>query len=139
MTAMNTANPAPPRRDPAMLRILVVEDEPLIGMATSDLIEELGHLVVGPFFNVATSRDALSGQLDAAILDVNLGSDEAYPIAEALAGRGIPFVFMTGYGPESLDKRFRQYPVLQKPVVRDALAQAIARFADPAGTVTTAA
>jgi two-component sensor histidine kinase/DNA-binding response OmpR family regulator len=122
--------PEPPK--PAVygstLRILVLEDEPLIGMATSDLIEELGHSVVGPYLNLAASRDALSGQLDAAILDVNLGQDEAYPIAEELAGRGIPFVFMTGYGPESLDKRFRKYPILQKPVVRDALAAAIVGF-----------
>ncbi|MEJ0028575.1 MAG: HWE histidine kinase domain-containing protein [Rhizomicrobium sp.] len=110
------------------LRILVLEDEPLIGMATSDLIEELGHSVVGPYFNLSATRDALTGKLDAAILDVNLGKDEAYPIAEELACRGIPFVFMTGYGPESLDKRFRNYPVLQKPVVRDALAAAIEGF-----------
>jgi len=122
--------PAPSARtEAANLRILVLEDEPLIGMATSDLIEELGHSVVGPFFNLAATRDALAGELDAAILDVNLGKDEAYPIAEELAGRGIPFVFMTGYGPESLDKRFREYPVLQKPVVRDTLAEAIGKFA----------
>jgi two-component sensor histidine kinase/CheY-like chemotaxis protein len=129
MPTMKTTEPAPATRsEPSNLRILVLEDEPLIGMATSDLIEELGHSVVGPFFNLAATRDALAGEVDAAILDVNLGRDEAYPIAEALADRGIPFVFMTGYGPESLDKRFRQYPVLQKPVVRDTLAEAIGRF-----------
>ena len=131
MPAMTQPTPQPraARAETANLRILVLEDEPLIGMATSDLIEELGHSVVGPFFNLAATRAALAGELDAAILDVNLGKDEAYPIAEELAGRGIPFVFMTGYGPESLDKRFRQYPVLQKPVVRDLLAEAISRFA----------
>jgi two-component sensor histidine kinase/response regulator RpfG family c-di-GMP phosphodiesterase len=111
------------------LRILVLEDEPLIGMATSDLIEELGHFVVGPFFNIEATRDALTSPLDAAILDINLGHDQAaYPVAEALAARGIPFLFMTGYGPENLDIRFRHYPVLQKPVVRDALAQEIEKF-----------
>ncbi len=127
------------RHGVATLRILVVEDEPLIGMATSDLIEELGHRVVGPFFNVAASHDALTGQLDAAILDVNLGADEAYPIAEALAGRGIPFVFMTGYGPESLDKLCRHDTVLQKPVERDEIAEAIAGFTNPPKPVQTAA
>jgi len=128
MPAMNS-NPSQPNGvTSGALRILVLEDEPLIGMATSDLIEELGHSVVGPFFNVAATRAALDGQLDAAILDVNLGQDEAYPVAEALASRGIPFVFMTGYGPESLDRRFRTYPVLQKPVVRDMLAEAIGKF-----------
>jgi CheY-like chemotaxis protein len=131
MPAMTQPTPQPraARPETANLRILVLEDEPLIGMATSDLIEELGHSVVGPFFNLAATRAALAGELDAAILDVNLGKDEAYPIAEELAGRGIPFVFMTGYGPETLDKRFRQYPVLQKPVVRDLLAEAISKFA----------
>jgi two-component sensor histidine kinase/DNA-binding response OmpR family regulator len=129
----------PPAAARGTLRILVVEDEPLIGMANCSLIEELGHSAVGPCFNVAASRDALAGRVDAAILDVNLGHDEIYPIAEELAGRGIPFVFMTGYGPESLDKRFAQYPVLQKPVVRDALAQAIEGFAKPLRAVITAA
>ncbi|MBL6852055.1 MAG: response regulator [Alphaproteobacteria bacterium] len=130
ITSMKPANGAAPaaRTEPCNLRILILEDEPLIGMATSDLIEELGHSVVGPFFNIAATRDALAGELDAAILDVNLGHDEAYPIAEVLADRGIPFIFMTGYGPESLDKRFRKYPVLQKPVVRETLAEAIERF-----------
>jgi PAS domain S-box-containing protein len=122
--------------EPSVLRILVVEDEPLIGMATCDLIEELGHSVVGPFFNLATSRAALEGRLDAAILDVNLGKDEAYPLAEELSVRGIPILFMTGYAQDSLDKRFRDYPVLQKPVVRDALLQAIRDLAAP---LTTAA
>jgi len=122
------------------LRILVLEDEPLIGMATSDLIEELGHSVVGPFFNVEATRDALNSNLDGAILDINLGSDQvAYPVAEVLAARGIPFVFMTGYGPESLDGRFRHYPVLQKPVVREALAEEIEKLSRSPRPTTTAA
>ncbi|MBV9044502.1 MAG: PAS domain-containing protein, partial [Alphaproteobacteria bacterium] len=110
------------------LRILVLEDEALIGMATSELIEELGHSVVGPFLNLAVAREALAGQLDAAILDVNLGQEEAYPAAQVLADRGIPFIFMTGYSPDALDKRFREYPILQKPIMRDALSEAIKTF-----------
>jgi PAS domain S-box-containing protein len=137
--AISAAKPRDPvasvaRKEPSILRILLLEDEPLIGMATGSLIEELGHSVVGPFFNLAATRDALGGELDAAILDVNLGQEDAYPIAEALADRGIPFVFMTGYGPESLDSRFRHCSVLQKPVVRDALAEAISRLGKAAKT-----
>ncbi|HEX4302514.1 MAG TPA: HWE histidine kinase domain-containing protein [Rhizomicrobium sp.] len=123
----------------AALRILVVEDEPLIGMANCSLIEELGHTAVGPYVSIASSRGALGERLDAAILDVNLGAEEVYPIAEELAGRGIPFMFMTGYGTESLDSRFRHYPILQKPVARDALALAIEKLTLPLLPATTAA
>jgi two-component sensor histidine kinase/CheY-like chemotaxis protein len=126
-------------RLPATLRILVVEDEPLIGMANCSLIEELGHSAVGPCVNIAASRTALTERLDAAILDVNLGDEEVYSIADELVGRGIPFVFMTGYGPDSLEARFRQYPILQKPIARDALAQAIEKLARPLRRVTPAA
>jgi PAS domain S-box-containing protein len=126
IVSLNTVETAQPSSaSPTMLHILVLEDEPLIAMATCDLIEELGHFVIGPFFNLAASRAALAGRLDAAILDVNLGGDEAYPIAEELAARGVPFMFMTGYGQESVDKRFRQHPILQKPVVRSELKAAI--------------
>jgi two-component SAPR family response regulator len=68
-----------------------------------------------------------TGEVDAAVLDVNLGGELVYPVAETLARRGVPFIFVTGYGAESIDARFARVPVLQKPIERDMLAQVVSR------------
>ena len=101
-------------------RIMVVEDEALIAMVLVDHLQEIGLSAVGPFSRVA---DALKvdEELDAAILDVNLGGESVYPVADMLHARGIPFVFMTGYGSASIDPRFAMVPVLQKPIEAKAL------------------
>jgi PAS domain S-box-containing protein len=101
-------------------RVMVVEDEALIAMVLVDHLQEIGLAAVGPFSRV---EDALKvdDDLDAAILDVNLGGQSVYPVAEMLRARGIPFVFMTGYGSASIDPRFAQVPVLQKPIEAKAL------------------
>ena len=100
--------------------IMVVEDEALIAMVLVDHLQEIGLSAVGPFSRVA---DALKvgEELDAAILDVNLGGESVYPVADMLHARGIPFVFMTGYGSASIDPRFAMVPVLQKPIEAKAL------------------
>jgi len=103
-------------------RIMIVEDEPLVAMAMCDMVTELGLVVVGPFGKVAEATTALRrGGIDAAILDINLGGELVYPLADVLAEEGVPFVFVTGYGAESIDRRFANIRVLQKPVERDVL------------------
>jgi two-component sensor histidine kinase/DNA-binding response OmpR family regulator len=101
-------------------RVMVVEDEALIAMVLVENLQEMGLSAVGPFSRVA---DALKvhEEIDAAILDVNLGGESVYPVAEMLSARGIPFVFMTGYGSASIDPRFANVPVLQKPIEAKAL------------------
>ena len=54
-------------------------------------------------------------------LDVNIGGELIYPVADTLADRGVPFVFVTGYGAESIDGRFAHVPILQKPIERQVL------------------
>jgi CheY-like chemotaxis protein len=105
----------PANADSTTRHIMVVEDEVLIAMVLVDHLQELGLATVGPFSRVA---DALKveGEVDAAILDVNLAGEPVYPVAEMLRARGIPFVFMTGYGSASIDPRFAAVPVLQKPI-----------------------
>jgi PAS domain S-box-containing protein len=103
-------------------RMMIVEDEALVAMAMSDLMTELGFEVVGPFGKIVDAIAALKeGGIDAAILDVNLGGELVYPLAEALAEEGVPFIFVTGYGVESIDRRFANRRVLQKPIERQAL------------------
>jgi two-component sensor histidine kinase len=98
-------------------RIMIVEDEILVGMELADSLAELGLSVLGPYTSLAAARQAAAqGGFDAALLDVNLAGEAVYPIAELLIERGLPFAFITGYGAESIDPRFNTIPVLQKPV-----------------------
>src|SRR5215470_8083113 len=102
---------------PAGGQILLVEDEAFVAMMMRDLIAEIGFHVVGPFGKIADAIENLDRYvLVAAVLDVNLAGEKIYPLAEQLSGRGIPFVFVTGYAADAIDDRFASVPVLQKPV-----------------------
>jgi two-component sensor histidine kinase/CheY-like chemotaxis protein len=103
-------------------RVLVVEDEALVAMFMRDILGELGFSVVGPYNRLADAAAAVKAKgFDAAVLDINLDGQSVYTIADLLAERGIPFVFVTGYGTESIDARFAAVPVLQKPIERHVL------------------
>ncbi len=64
---------------------------------------------------------ARADNFDAAILDVNLKGEMIYAAADILASRKIPFIFVTGYGPESIDSRFKHVIAMHKPIERDRL------------------
>ena len=98
-----------------MARILVVDDEPLISAMTEDWLSELGHIVVGPAHNLAAALKLAETDLDAAIVDVALGKDRSYPLADALSARGIPFALTTGYGPDGIEPKYRTSTTLGKP------------------------
>jgi two-component sensor histidine kinase/DNA-binding response OmpR family regulator len=103
-------------------RLLLVEDEALTGMMMSDMLTELGFEVIGPFGRVADAMAAVRREdFHAAVLDVNLDGEMVYPVADAVRARGVPFVFVTGYSAEGIDRRFAQVPVLQKPIERQML------------------
>ena len=103
-------------------RILVVEDEALVAMMIADTLAEQGCQVVGP---VATTREALrlldAMPVDGATLDVNLTYEEVLPVAEALDARRIRFVLVTGYDRENLLRRYRRWPMVQKPFTETSL------------------
>jgi CheY-like chemotaxis protein len=100
----------------------VVEDEALVAMVMCDMLHDLGYSVVGPFSNTAEAMAAAkNGRMDAAILDVNLGNELVYEFADALDRSAIPYIFVTGYSTEDVEGRFRNVPVLQKPVERHTL------------------
>jgi PAS domain S-box-containing protein len=111
-------------------RVMVVEDEALVALVLADQLAELGLSVVGPCSSVAEAKAvADGGDFEAAILDVNLGGELVYPVADLLSSRGIPFVFVTGYGRESIDRRFADTPVLEKPVERELLEDMFGSYA----------
>jgi PAS domain S-box-containing protein len=103
-------------------RVLLVEDEMLVAMMMKDMLTDLGFSVVGPFSRISEALPVASADdLEAAVLDINLNGELVYPVAEALVTRGVPVVFVTGYGAESIDRRFAEVPVLQKPIERQVL------------------
>jgi CheY-like chemotaxis protein len=108
-------------------RILLVEDEMAIALMLEDLLSSLGYDVVGP---VGRVREAIAlverEAMDAALLDVNLGGEKVYAVADTLAARDIPFVFVTGYGAAGLPAPYRDRPSVPKPFKRRALALALA-------------
>jgi CheY-like chemotaxis protein len=96
---------------------LLVEDETVVAMMMAEALTELGFSIVGPCGSTAEAIAAIAEtKVDAAILDINLGDELVYPLADALKAEGIPLVFVTGYGAESVDSRFAQTPLLQKPI-----------------------
>jgi len=98
-----------------MARILLVEDEPLISAMTEDWLADLGHAVVGPATDLRSGLRLAESEIDAAIVDLSLGRESAYPIADLLIARGVPFAFATGYGPDTIKPDYRGLPTLSKP------------------------
>jgi DNA-binding NtrC family response regulator len=108
-------------------RILVVEDEPFIALELEEMVVELGGMLAG---SVAQIEEALvlidAGSVDAAVLDVNLGMQKVDPVADALAARGCPFVFTTGYGRVGVPGAHHDRALVEKPFTRDDVAAALA-------------
>ena len=83
--------------DQRKLRVLLVEDEMLVALMVVDMLERLGHEVIGPATRLKQAIELAQREaFDLAILDVNLQGTESYPVTEVLVMRGIPFVFASG-------------------------------------------
>lgn len=112
------------------LHLLLVEDEYLLALGLAEVATDLGAEVFGP---VASVDDALAlveklPELDAAILDVNLGDATIFPVADALRARGVPFFFSTASEAVALPERFRDVPVCRKPFHVDMFRAALGRL-----------
>lgn len=98
-------------------RVLVVEDEHLVALALVDDLEDAGAVVVGP---AATVEGALglieTHEIDVALLDIQLQSMMCFPVAEALTGKGVPFLFTTGFDAGVLPEEYAHVPKCEKPV-----------------------
>jgi CheY-like chemotaxis protein len=109
-------------------RILLVEDEALVAMMLEDMLLDLGCIVIGPAARVEEAMLLVHAEaIDAAVLDVNLANETVLPVAEALAARGVPFVFGTGYARLDVLGSFADRPVLHKPYRSSDLSEAIRR------------
>jgi CheY-like chemotaxis protein len=108
------------------LRILVVEDEPMIATSLDDLLTDLGFTVVGPAYSLDQGMQLIDREIvDGAVLDINLGGEMVFSLADTLAERSIPFVYVTGYG-KLLRNANHGRPVLQKPYRTERLLEIIA-------------
>ena len=107
--------------------VLIVEDEYFLAQDMAEYLQNLGMQVLGP---VGTVADALkladSAEVQAAVLDVNLGGERVYPVADLLRRKGIPFVFASGYGGELEPAAYADVPRCIKPVDFALLAAALA-------------
>lgn len=112
-----------------MRRALLVEDEALGGFLIRDMLEGLGWAVDGPHVRVEDAIEALGrGGFAVALLDVNLGGERSWPVADAAARAGVPVVFATGYDPRTPELTARGAPILTKPFTEAALRAALDRL-----------
>ena len=111
-------------------RILLVEDEYLLASDMAQDLADQGALVIGPAPSVdkALALLASADSPDGAIIDVNLGGELAFPVADALLSRGVPLVFTTGYDAGILPGRFEHVPRCEKPVRLDRITRALGRL-----------
>jgi len=106
--------------------IFLVEDEALIRMMIVEMLEELGHRVVAEAGSIKAAEPlARSSLFDLAVFDINVAGFLISPIAEIVAERGLPFIFVSGYGPEGKPAAFDNTPVLRKPFLISDLEQMI--------------
>jgi CheY-like chemotaxis protein len=104
--------------DPSELRLLVVEDDPIIAMELEDELSDLGHhvlAVAGTVKQALRLVRELAEQIDAVILDANLGGDSSFPVADALRERRIRYVVASGYEAKDLRARGFEGPIIGKP------------------------
>jgi DNA-binding response OmpR family regulator len=118
-------------------RVLVLEDETLVSMMVEDMLGDLGCEIVGPFARLDAALDYMKGDnlaLDIALLDVNLGSERSFPLAEILKARGVPIVFTTGYDEAGVPVEWRDRPALRKPFMMAEMATILGRALAPTPT-----
>jgi DNA-binding NtrC family response regulator len=107
-------------------RVFVVEDEMLVAWLMEDMLVELGCVVIGPAVRVDEAlRMIETSAIDLAVVDVNLNGERSFPVADALAERGVPFAFSTGYHIDSLPAQYRGFPMLRKPFARSKLSETL--------------
>lgn len=113
----------------AGVRVLVVEDVAVLAWQLRDVLAGAGAEVVGSVPSVTRALALLAGlDVDVAVLDMNLNGEPANPVADALAARNIPFLFVTGYGSDGVEGRHAGRPVLGKPFRAAALVQTLAEL-----------
>jgi CheY-like chemotaxis protein len=111
-------------------RVLLVEDSPVVGPFTAELLGDLGCEVVGPAPNMAAARELIESDVpvDAAMMDVHIRGERVFPLCDALAARGVPFLLTSGYADWQMPEKWEGRPRLQKPYTIDQVEEALAKL-----------
>lgn len=117
---------------PPGLRVLVVEDEPLIAIDTESSLQAMGVSEVVCVRTVADGMQALDAQqFHAAFLDLRLGQGSSIPLAQRLATLGVPFGFLTGFQGDAIPDEFKARPVAVKPFTPNQLGELLRKLIEP--------
>ena len=104
------------------LRVLIVEDDPYFAGALEDMLVDAGVVVIGRTGLVAAALQIVKTQtVDVACLDIDLGPENSFPVADELAARNIPFIFLTGRDAKFVPTRHRDRPFLSKSAIPSGL------------------
>lgn len=121
--------------DYARYRVLVVEDEPLIGMDIECAVESFGHEVIGPIAELGEALNVAADEsIDFAILDINIRGGNSYTVADILLKRGLPVLLLSGYGKHTLPDGLHEAAHLTKPFTVEGLDDEIRNLCARAAT-----
>jgi DNA-binding response OmpR family regulator len=109
------------------VRILILEDDPLIALDLSQIVETMGHEVVDICDCIASARNQVDNHVDFALLDVDLRDGKSFPVAVALQERGIPYAFVSGSRPADLPQGLREARFIAKPYSEAAIVGTLPR------------
>lgn len=112
------------------LRVLVVEDEHIVALALADDLEDQGAIVIGPASSVEGALGLIGeNRIEAAVLDIQLQSQMVFPVAEALTGLEVPFMFTSGFDASAVPEEFAHVPQCEKPASSRTVVDMLARLA----------
>ncbi len=115
--------------------ILVVEDDPLLAMDLEWTLKQAGFAVIGPAITTTEAFDLLRAHSpDLIILDLNLGGEMAFPVADHLANTGIPFLILSGHSRRMMPAQHRNWPFVQKPYVAATLLRKVRAMLNATGS-----
>jgi DNA-binding response OmpR family regulator len=105
-------------RDGRGLRVLIVEDNFLLASGLKVVLERFGARVLGPVANVDAALELVEAEqaIDGALLDVKLGDELVFPVADALRSRGIRYAFLTGFDSTHIPSGYRDDTIFTKTV-----------------------
>jgi CheY-like chemotaxis protein len=133
MSSRDSSIKTPPRSHPSLKgrRILLIEDSPVVGPFTADLLAELGCVVVGPAPNMAAARELIdAGEFDGALIDIHIRGERVFPLCELLQTHGLPFAFTSGYADWQMPDKWQSRPRLQKPYTLGQVEEALSGLFD---------
>ena len=105
-------------------RFLLVEDEPIIGFALEDMMQDRGAETAFASDSDSAMKIIAEQKFDGAILDVNLHGTHSYDVARMLLDRGVTLIFATGYGDKAHPEEFANVPTIPKPYSIESIVRA---------------